>query len=448
MHDGWRTYRDSDWGYESAPDGRGEVEPLYRGKVLGGSAWMTRFVMRGSPEDFDGWVRAGNPGWGFADTLDAFRRLEHDLDFAGEAWHGDAGPIPVTRYPGIDPSPYESAVAEACAAAGIPLVDDHNRPGALGAGRMPRNARAGLRVTSVDGYLPTDGSLPDTLEIRPEAQVSSILVEDDRAVGVRMLDGTDVEAGWVVLCAGTYGSPTLLLRSGIGPPDHLRDVGVQVLVPLPGVGENLADHQGFDVDAGYRGAPGTGPRFFWLATFRGATADEDEPLDLGLWIPEPFGIGDQPTAADVTAVLLTPRSRGTVRLRSADPSAAPVITLPGLTDPSDVERLAEAAVVAKDVADHHAVRHLCDDPSGVLPPAGKALNEVVAREAWSYPHTVGTCAMGPSPDAGAVVDARGDVHGLSRLSIADASVIPTAPSGFPHVIALMIAERMAERYDD
>ncbi len=443
MHDGWRTYRDSDWGFESEPDGRGEVEPLFRGKVLGGTSWMTRFLMRGSSSDFDEWVRIGNSGWGFADTLDAFRRLECDLEFGGEAWHGDTGPIPVTRYQDVELSPFESAVAEACVAAGLALIDDHNRPGALGAGRMPRNALDGVRVTSADGYLPFDGSLPPNLEIRPDSHVANILVEDHQAVGLRLVDGTEIEAGWVVVCAGTYGSPAILLRSGIGPPEHLRDLGIEVEVALPEVGANLADHQGFDVDVGFQGAA-RGPRFFWLATFRGATATENEPPDLALWIPEPFSVGGEAAGAEVTAVLLTPRSRGSLRLRSADPAASPVITLPGPTHPADLDRLVEASVLAKDVADHAALRHICREPSRVLPKKGEQLRAVVAQEAWSYPRTVGTCAMGPSPDSGAVVDATGQVHGVGRLSVADASIIPTAPSGFPHVIALMIAERTAE----
>ena len=300
-----------------------------------------------------------------------------------------------------------------------------------------------MRVTSADGYLPADGSLPPNLEIWPDSLVASILVEDHQAVGLRLVDGTEVQAGWVVLCAGTYGSPAILLRSGIGPPEHLRDLGIEVQVALPGVGANLADHQGFDVDVGFQGAA-HGPRFSWLATFRGATATENEPPDLALWIPEPFSVGEQAAQGEVTAVLLTPRSRGSLSLRSADLVAPPVITLPGLTHPADLDRLVEASVLAKDVADHAALRHICHERSRVLPKEGEQLRAVVAQEAWSYPHTVGTCAMGPSPDAGAVVDASGHVHGVARLTVADASIIPIAPSGFPHVIALMIAERTAE----
>jgi len=447
MHDGWRTYRESDWGLQSEQDGRGEIEPLFRGKVVGGSSWMTRFAMRGSPSDYDEWARLGNPGWGFEDTLDAFCRLENDLDFGAEPWHGEDGPLPVTRYPDVERSEFECAVADACAGSGIAPIDDHNRPGAVGASRMPRSARDGVRVTSADAYLPRQGT-PPGLTIMAEAQVATVVVEDGQAVGVRLLDDTVVDAGWVVLCAGTYGSPALLLRSGIGPPEHLRDIGVEVRTALPGVGTNLADHQGFDVEIGYRGGTGVAPRFFWLATFRSSFATVDEPPDVALWIPEPFSMADEPAESAVTAVLLTPRSRGTLRLRSPDPAAPPAITLPGLVHPDDVARLAEAAVRAHAVAEHSAVRRLCEDAAARLPDDAGERRAAVAREAWSYPHVVGTCRMGPTPEDGAVVDAAGDVHGTRRLTIADASIIPTAPSGFPHLMALMIAERTAESLAD
>jgi choline dehydrogenase len=446
MHDGWRTYRERDWGLESEPDERGEVEPLYRGKVVGGSSWMTRFVVRGSPADYAAWAGLGNAGWHFEGVLDAFCRLETDLDFAADPWHGDSGPISVTRYPEVVQSSFEDALVDSCTAVGIPLIEDHNRPRAEGLARMPRNARAGRRAVSADTYLGNPSTLGN-LTIWPQTVVGAVLLDGHEAVGVCLADDTVVEAGQVVLCAGTYASPVILMRSGIGPPDHLREHGIEVRVPLRGVGSNLADHQGFDVAVGYRGQPGLAPRFFWLATARSSTAGAAEPPDIGLWVPEPFSAGDEPAGTDVTAVLLTPASRGSVRLRSPNPTALPLIRLPGLREPHDVRRLAEAATLAGMVAEHPSIRALCTAPASPLPLDPRELRSLVAREAWSYPHVVGTCAMGPSPDSGAVVDPRGTVHGVARLSVVDASVIPIAPSGFPHVITLMVAERIAAILD-
>jgi choline dehydrogenase len=179
-------------------------------------------------------------------------RLEADADFGDQLWHGDAGPIPVSRYPGVELTEAAAAGLAALQAAGFPLIDDHNRPGAVGAARMPMNSRDGVRVTTADAYLPVGGT-PPNLAIRPGAQVAGVVFEGTRATGVRLLSGPVIEAGWVVLCAGTYGSPAVLMRSGIGPAGHLRAHGIGIRVDLPGVGANLADHRGVDIDCGYTG---------------------------------------------------------------------------------------------------------------------------------------------------------------------------------------------------
>ena len=151
----------------------------------------------------------------------------------------------------------------------------------------------------------------------------------------------------------------------------------------------------------------------------------------------------EPAAFEITAVLLKPRSRGHVRLRSADPTQAPAITLPGLDDPSDVARLAEGYQRAQSLACSAAVAQLTSGPSAPIPTANDA-RAAVAAERYSVPHTTGTCAMGPRPQAGAVVDAGGRVHGTEGLTVIDASIMPDAISGFPHIPTVMIAERLSE----
>ena len=437
MHDGWMAYRDHGWGYASEAVGGRDPEPLHRGRLLGGTSWVTRFAMRGAAADFDHWCRSGSAGWAFDDVLPYFRRVECDLDFGGEPWHGDAGPIPITRYPEIPPSDYETALTEAFVATGFAVVDDHNRPGAVGAGRMPRNSRAGRRVTGADAYL---GSQPDHLTLRVDSQVARVVLDGEVAVGVELLDGTLVHAGWVVLCAGTYGSPSILLRSGIGPAADLRALDIAVVADLAGVGANLGDHPGVDIDLGVVGEPRDKAGMFLLATFDSTLAGADDAPDLALWAFDPWG---EPAETGVSAMVLTPRSRGRVSLRSADPAAAPRITLPALDHPDDVARMLEAYDRAWQVVEHPAVRRLC--PQRVSTRAAAAhVRETVAREVWSFPHTVGTCAMGPDPSAGAVVDPAACVHGIERLSVVDASIIPTSPSGFPHLITIMMAEKIAD----
>lgn len=441
MHDGWRTYREHDWGLVGEwPDPRREPEPLFRGRVVGGTSWVTRFAMRGTPADFDRWDRMGIDGWAFSEVLPYFTRLETDLEFGHEPWHGDNGPLTITRYPQIEPSRYESALMAALAASGFGIVADLNNPMGLGAGRMPRNGSAGRRQTGADAYLAPDHT-PPNLYLRPDAEVATVAISNGRAVGVRLIDETLIEGGTVVLCAGTYGSPTILMRSGIGPADHLREVGIRVELDLPGVGSNLADHPGAGLDPGFR-AESAAPALFYLATFHTSLAEPGEPPDIGLWSCDPFG---EPAETSIDAILLTPRSRGTVRLVSPDPYALPCISLPGLRHPDDEARLLEGLQRVEAVAAHPEMRRICQTQATSIPVNTQERRAWLRSEIWPYPHTVGTCAMGESPEAGAVVDSSGHVHGITGLSVVDASIIPTPPSGFPHLISMMMAERIAAR---
>jgi choline dehydrogenase len=217
FRDGWRLPLGFDWGYVSEPDARGVAEDLRRGKLVGGTSWVTRFALRGSPADYGEWAGLGNAGWGFTDVLPYFTRLEADADFGDQPWHGGGGPMPASRYPGLELTEIGAAGLQALEAAGFPLVEDHNRPGAVGAARMPMSSRDGIRVTTADAYLPAGGT-PANLTIEPGAHVAEVVFQHTRATGVRLLDGSVIEAGWVVLCAGTYGSPPILMRSGIGRP--------------------------------------------------------------------------------------------------------------------------------------------------------------------------------------------------------------------------------------
>jgi choline dehydrogenase len=441
LRDGWHLTQEFDWGYRSAPDPRGGVEDLRRGKLLGGTSWVTRFALRGSPADYDEWAALGNAGWGFADVLPYFVSLEADAEFGDQPWHGDRGPLPIRRYLDLELSEVAAAGLEALEAVGFPAVEDHNRPGAVGAGRMPMSSHDGIRVTTADAYLPV-GSTPPNLTIRPDAHVADVVFDGTRARGVRLLDGGVLEAGWVVLCAGTYGSPPILMRSGIGPAEHLRSVGIPVRLDLPGVGANLADHGGVDIDCGYRGRARTAPILHLIATFHSAAASSDEAPDLMLWLSDPRG---DPPIFEIDVVLLRPRSRGAIRLHSADPAEPPRIELPNLRDPFDVERLAGAYLRGIEVASRPELRRVCTDLPSPEARGGDELRALIRVNGYSFPHVVGTCAMGPRPEDGAVVDASGRVHGTESLSVVDASIVPNGPSAFTHIPTVMLAERISEQ---
>jgi choline dehydrogenase len=250
---------------------------------------------------------------------------------------------------------------------------------------------------------------------------------------VRLVDDTLVEAGQVVLCAGVYGSPAILMRSGIGPPDDLRELAIDVRVELPGVGENLIDHPSTYIDVGTLAESRATPLLHAVATFHSNARSLDQAPDLCLWIADPEG--DPPLFA-IEAVLLVPEhTRGRVRLGSADPSAPPRITLPTLTDGPDADRLAEAVAHAVEIAACPEVQQLLDQ---ALPlPASSQLHELMHGNHYSIPHVVGTCAMG------SVVDVQCRVRGTEALSVVDASAIPVALSAFTQLPTIALAERFA-----
>lgn len=419
LRDGWTiSPREFDWGYESVPNPRGNTQNVWRTKALGGTSWLTRFAPRGHPRDYDAW----GAGWTFSELLPYLKRIERDVDFGDEEWHGSDGPLPVARY--LEREYSEGALAQIAAieAGGIGRVDDHNRPGAVGLGRMPMSTDGGRRVTTLDGY-----GIDERVALRCDAQVATIDFEGDAATGVRLLDGTKVDAREVVLCAGVYGNPPLLMRSGIGPAADLRSHGIDVRVDLSGVGANLADHPCVDIEGGELAAEPPAEPLHFIATFHGSQTSEDEPPDLMFWGGDP-----EEAAVELSVVLLKPHSRGRVSLASAHPAAPPRIELPALTEPGDVERLIEGYRRATEVM------RAC----GVEPPApsGEAdLVDWMRDQARSLPHVVGTCAMGE------VVDADGRLIGAQGITVADASIIPDVPSGFTQFPTIAIAERLAER---
>ena len=439
VRDGWHMTREYDWGDTAEPGGAEAGSAVRRVRLVGGTSSVTRFAMRGSPGDYDEWEALGNPDWGWDSVLPAFTALESDLEFGDAPWHGSDGPITVTRYPDLARTEAHEAMADAIERSGFPSVADHNRPGAVGVGRIPMSSRDGIRVAAASAYLPA-GSEPASLTVRSESPVAAVLLDGARARGVRLADGSEIAAEVVVISAGVFGSPPLLMRSGIGPGDELRALGIDVVLHLPGVGANLADHPGSDLDTGYRGPARSEPLLHTASTFHSSMASTEGPPDLMFWVTDPAPPDDPQATIDV--VLLKPYSRGSVRLRSADPADPPLIRLPNLDDERDVDRLVEGYRRAREVATELPPDLFSPDVEHDVRDTD-ALRRMVRGNAYSVPHFTGTCAMGPAPDAGAVVDAAGRVHGSAGLFLVDASIMPTEPSGFTHLPTLMLAERLS-----
>jgi choline dehydrogenase len=456
--DGWRPAYTHDWGYASEPGQAVVSIPLPRARVVGGcSATNASFALRGAVEDYDRWEALGNPGWSFEEVLPAFRRLEHDHDFPDAAWHGADGPLPIRRYPDEEIDTVQRAFLQAEAAIGDTPVEDHNRPGAVGVGKIPANTVDGERISTARAYLDAARGRPN-LEVRPQVLVDRVMLKDGRATGVLLARPAEtVEAELVILAAGAYGSPTILLRSGIGPAEDLSAMRITPVVDLPGVGRNLQDHTlvvlTFPVAETF-----AGPGYATVATWRSSLASADEPYDMHLFCNGPFeadpgsgGLAGAPPPevwGALVVCVMRPRSRGWVRLRSTDPDDPPRIHPALLEHPDDLARQIEGVRRARSVLrtepltgramgpEHPPWRQLDDGD-------GAALERAARAGVGTYYHPVGTCRMGPDPQGGAVVDAACRTHGIERLMVVDASVIPEIPAANTNVPTIMVAEQVS-----
>jgi choline dehydrogenase len=440
VRDGRRPTFGQDWGYVSEPDSEGLVRSLFRGKLLGGcSSTNATFALRGHPADYDGWASAGNTGWAFADALPYFCKLETDADFGSAEWHGSSGPMPIRRYGASELTDVASAGLETLEDCGFPRISDHNQPGAVGLAPIPVNTRDGQRISTALAYLTPVEDRPN-LTVRGSAQVAELIMKGARALGVRLLSGEEIRADQVVVSAGTYASPALLIRSGMGPPAALRALDVPVIAELPGVGQNLIDHPAVSVDLHYDKVVEPVPVFQVAATFYSASTDPRGAPDLQCVVGGPYE--GEPAMFFIGAALLKPRSRGSVALRSIDPTAPPRIDLGYFRASDDLDRLLEGLRRVSEVSRVGAVKELSggiDDAPG----PEVDLRSWARSATWTYHHPVGTCAMGVDPSAGAVVDPACRVHSVEGLWVIDASVMPDIPSANTHIPTVMVAERAA-----
>jgi choline dehydrogenase len=426
------------WGYAGTATALGRSVPVHAGRIVGGSSAINSVMaLRGHRAVYDGWAAAGCSGWSFDDVLPAFRRLEHDQDFHDSS-HGTRGPVPIRRYPELTSS--QEAFLEACRATGYKPVPDHNAPDAVGAGRLPVNEVDGLRESTALTYLAQARNRPN-LTIRGESAVDRILLDGGDATGVILAEGKQITADTVVLAAGAVGTPAILLRSGIGPADDLSALSIPVEAHLPGVGANLQDHPLLRVGFVARGQPRFPPRQTLLTTH---TQPGLTPPDLQVFPSGPVAGSGAPKLALLIA-LLTPNSRGTVRLSGPEPDM-PLRIEPGyLAHPDDLPRLVGGVRLARTLATSAPLaEHLVEeDWSGAGFTADNELRGAVRANLAPYHHYVGTCRMGPAHDPDAVVDATGRVHSTRSLWIIDASIMPTIPTANTNLATIMIAEHLA-----
>ncbi|QZP09209.1 GMC family oxidoreductase N-terminal domain-containing protein [Caenibius sp. WL] len=462
------------WVYPTAPQPHvdGRVLRDVRGKVLGGSSSTNGMLYcRGAAADYDGWAAMGNAGWSYREVLPYFKRAE-DHDGGGDAYHGVGGPLHVKR--SRVEHPLARAFIAAAVEAGHPYNEDINGARREGFGPAEATIWHGRRWSTASAYLKPALKRPN-LTVMTGAQVTRILIDKGRAVGIELARGSHVVtcmAGEVVLSAGAFQSPHLLMLSGIGDGRKLAAHGIRAGVDLPGVGANLHDHASITAHARCS-APisyssllnplHAGQELFkGLIGRRGFMADcSIEAVGMVRSLPEqpvpdikyqfvpirldPLTSQPLPEHGMVNRMELTvPESRGEVRLASADPLALPVLDANYLAEPGDLARLREALRMAIEIYRQPAFREFGVEPD--LPVADMAddaaLDTYIRATLTNDHHAAGTCKMGHDPAA--VVDARLRVHGVDNLRVVDASVMPVVVSGNTNAPTIMIAEKASD----
>ena len=434
------------WGYVLANDPRETPLALPRGKVIGGSAAINGCMwLHGSASDYDGWAAMGNPGWSFDDILTGFRAAESDP--LGGEFHGTDGPIPIFRMPEASFTPVQLAVTDAALEFNFPWLNDLNgrRMQTPGIGLNPRNQREFVRMHGGITYLASARGR-ENLTILPNTLVDRLVLDGNTVRGVRTPDDQTFNGREVILSSGAYGSPAILLRSGIGPDDHLREMGIPVQVELPGVGEHLQDHPAITIPGPFpirENAIPPGIVHCPVMILAQSSQSPDE-IDLHIYHGQRPEEGVWSTWVDASVQFA--RSEGTVRLRSADPAESLQIDHQHLSDPRDLEALCDGCEVAADIFDSAIVRTvLADEPKVRRWRNRDELREFVRGNVGTMFHPSGTCKMGPASDPMAVVDQAGHVHGVDGLRVVDASIFPTGPRGNTHGPTVASAEVIARK---
>ncbi|MEM1361765.1 MAG: GMC family oxidoreductase N-terminal domain-containing protein [Pseudomonadota bacterium] len=460
------------WGWHSTPQ-RHMQDRVFRytqAKVIGGgSAINAQIYTRGNAADYDDWRQMGCTGWGYDDVLPYFKKAE-DNDTYDNDFHAKGGPLGVSKP--IAPLPICEAYFEAAAKLGIPFNEDMTGATQEGAGYYQLTQRNARRSSAAMAYIAPNRGRPN-LTIRTGASVKRILVEDQRATGVELLDGTKIHAeAEVLLSSGAIGSPRLLQLSGIGPGEELSALGLTVHLDQPQVGANLQDHldlycicevsgpHSYDrfakphlsVVAGLqyiltRKGPAASSLFetggFWYADPNDRSPDLQFHLGLGTGIEA--GVVSMPQGGvTLNSCYLHPRSRGTVRLQSADPQAEPLLDPNYLADPRDREMSIRGLKLTQDIMAQEPLKPFIEAER--LPGPNVKTDEdyfdFICENSKTSHHPAGTCRMGIDPEA--VLDPRLKLNGIAGLRVVDASIMPKIISSNTNAAAIMIGEKAAD----
>ncbi|MBN3744280.1 choline dehydrogenase [Burkholderia sp. Se-20373] len=466
----------NNWAFETVPQkglqGRRGYQP--RGKALGGSSAINAMVYtRGHHADYDDWAALGNEGWGWNDVFPYFKRSEHN-ERLGNEWHGRGGPLWVSDL--RTDNPFQARWLDAARECGLPVTDDFNGAEQEGVGIYQVTQKNGERWSAARAYLFPHLKTRGNLTVETGAQVRRIVFDGKRAVGVEVTRGGNVETVWakkeVILAAGALQSPQLLMLSGVGPKDELERHGIPVVADLPGVGENLQDHP--DVVVSYktnsldalgvsvRGAIKTlrdirqyrNARTGTLTTnfaeggaFLKTRPDLDRPDVQMHFVVGPVSDHGRKVqlghGLSCHVCLLRPKSRGSVKLRSADPLDAPLIDPAFLEHDDDLEVLVEGYKLTRRLMAAPAMaQFVTEDLFASRSRSDDDIRALLRERTDTVYHPVGTCRMGN--DALAVVDSQLRVRGTEGLRVVDASIMPTLVGANTNAPTIMIGEKASD----
>lgn len=470
------------WCYETEPEPNMHHRRLAqpRGKVLGGTSCINGLVyIRGQREDYDHWEKLGNKGWSYDEVLPYFKRSEHKAE-GGNEWHGTGGPLWVEEVQNTEKLDLADIYIQAAVHSGLPYNEDFNGPSQEGAGYYQTNIRKGRRQSTARTFLKQCKTRPN-LTIVTGALCEQVLIEEGVAVGVqyRISKGkkSRVErayaSGEVILSGGVINSPQLLELSGIGDREHLAPIGIDVKHHLPGVGENLQDHLTINIQQGLHGTTTFYEESRPLAMIKNLfkyflkgkgllahpaaqvgvffrTSDDVERPDAQIHFApaasEPDSKGNLKPKPGTTATVcfLRPESRGNVHIRSNNPEAPPALRANYLDTETDRKAIVAAFRCTRNIFQAPALAKYLGEEfvPGPQTQSDEQILDYVRSAAESVYHPVGTCKMGP--DKLAVVDDRLRVHGVKRLRVADASIMPKLISGNTNATAIMIGEKCAD----
>jgi len=467
------------WNFNTVPqpglNGRRGFQP--RGKVMGGSSSVNAMVYtRGNQLDYEHWAELGNPGWSFKDVLPLFKRSENNECFGADDYRGTGGPLNVTYL--RSPSPINDAFLAACTEQGLPQTRDYNGASQFGCSPAQVTQKNGERCSAAKAYITPHLTRPN-LSVITQAHTQRILLEGKSAVGAEFLKEGQTQQvkarREVILSGGAYGSPQLLMLSGIGPAAHLRQHGIHVAHDLPGVGQNLHDH--VTAVLIYRtqrkestfGISWSGLAkivrsiFEWRKQRKGIItsnvaesqaflfADKTEKSpDIQLALCT--GIVDDHTRKNhlghgytLHVTLIRPKSRGSVTLQSANAKDAPLIDPQFLSDPRDMASLVKGTQIGYDIMQGQA---FAPYRGSMLYPFERndpiQIEQFLRDRADTEYHPCSTCKMGPASDPMAVVDPTLKVYGIENLRVVDASIMPQLVSGNTNAPTIMIAEKAAD----